>query len=100
MNTSESRIVDKAFSLLLTEFSDKKYGEFVQQEISGFLNGEKTSVSFMSEADEVSFNIAGDCCTVEYDFWNEEVGEFVKGSGTLGASEAVARILAAARANG
>lgn len=96
MINQKTNYPQKALNILLSDFSIKGYGEFVREEVAKFLSGEKDSFGFLSEGDDVSIDIQRDKCTLEYDIWDKDVGEFIKGQTILQVDEVIRQMLLAA----
>ena len=62
MNSSSQECRMKALELLASEFSNKKYGQFVKKEIEALESGLKEEIGFQSESDDVVLDITLNGC--------------------------------------
>lgn len=72
-----------ALKLLVSEFVEKKYAEFVKQELNRLENREKEEIGFQSEADDVVLDLSLNGGFIKYEYWDESLGDYVKGEGSL-----------------
>ena len=73
----------KALKLLISEFANEKYADFVKEELSRLEACEKDKIGFQSEGDDVYFDLSLDGCFIEYEYWDSSLNDFVKGKGEL-----------------
>ena len=93
MNSSSQECRMKALELLASEFSNKKYGQFVKKEIEALESGLKEEIGFQSESDDVVLDITLNGCFISYDYWDNTLSSYVKGSGRLSYEYVVKQII-------
>ena len=84
MNNSNFEYRIKALKILASEFSNKKYGAFVSEEIDKLNRGIKKEIGFQSESDDITLDITLEDCFIQFDYWDESINDYIKGEGKLG----------------
>ena len=73
----------KALKKLVSEFNEEKYASFIKGELELLESGEKEKIGFQSESDDVVLALTCEKGVIEYDYWDNDVNDFVKGEGDL-----------------
>jgi len=89
----------KALKLLVAEFSNTKYGSFVNKEIEELETGIKDRIGFQSESSDVILEIKLNGCAIDYNYWDKELDTFVKGNGKLNYKTVINKIYNVTRTN-
>jgi hypothetical protein len=81
MKKSEPKFI--ALNILISEFTNMKYGQFVKKQIEELESGVKDRIGYQSEGGEVILDISISGCTITYDYWDNNLGDTVKGKDVL-----------------